>query len=104
MPRPAWRENRLARQRRELAPNSGLVTHSKDAQKVTPWKNYLAETKPFIGIIARHGVSPCQGTLEHAVQPSNHTSSPANGKPHRNLKSATDLCADHAAVFVPRAS
>jgi hypothetical protein len=35
-------------------------SRAKVPQKVTPWKNYLAETKPHIGIIARHAVSPCE--------------------------------------------
>ncbi len=38
--------------------------HSKEAQKMTPWKNYPVETKPPIGFFARPPVTPCQATLE----------------------------------------
>jgi hypothetical protein len=38
---------------------SRTEARAKVPQKVTPWKNYLAEKTPLIGIIARHGVSPC---------------------------------------------
>ncbi len=55
----ASRENRLARLRSVPTPNSGLGTLPKEAQKVSPWKNYLAETKPPTGFFARPGVSPC---------------------------------------------
>jgi hypothetical protein len=37
---------------------------AKVPQKVTPWKNDLAETKPHIGIIARHGVTPWRSQSE----------------------------------------
>ena len=55
----ASRETRFARPRREATPNSGPVAHSKEAQKVTPCKNYPAETKPPAGFFARPRVSPC---------------------------------------------
>jgi hypothetical protein len=49
----------------EAAPDvSPTEAHAKVPQKVTPWKNHLAETKPFIGIIARHGVSPCEAITD----------------------------------------
>jgi hypothetical protein len=39
---------------------SRTEAHAKVPQKVTPWKNHLAETKPPIGIFARPPVSPCK--------------------------------------------
>jgi hypothetical protein len=60
----AGRENRLARRRRELTPKSSAEAHSKVAQKVTPWKNYLAETKRPNENFARHGVTPCGSQFE----------------------------------------
>ena len=33
--------------------------HVEEAQKVTPWKNHLVETKPPTGFFARPPVSPC---------------------------------------------
>jgi hypothetical protein len=48
---------------------SRTKAHAKNAQKVTPWKTYLAETKPFIGIIARHSVSPCGSQFEAHFSP-----------------------------------
>ncbi len=60
MPRLAWRGNRLARGRREATPNSAATAHPKEAQKVTPCKNYPAEKKPPTGFFARHGVTPCE--------------------------------------------
>jgi hypothetical protein len=42
---------------------SRTKAHAEDAQKVTPWKNYVAEYKSLIGIIARHSVSPCKAIL-----------------------------------------
>ncbi len=59
VPRLAWRGNRLARRRSVVTPNSGPVAHSKEAQKMTPCKNYLAETKPAAGFFARPRVTPC---------------------------------------------
>ncbi len=61
MPSLAWRGNRLGRRRREATPNSGAAAHAKEPQKVTPWKNYLAETKAPTRFFARPGVSPCHG-------------------------------------------
>jgi hypothetical protein len=64
MPILAWRGNRPARRRREAIPNSGLVAQPKEAQKVTPWKNHLAETKPPNGFFARPPVTPWRGRSE----------------------------------------
>ena len=58
MPSLAWRGIQLARPRSAVTPNSGAVARSKEAQKVTPCKNYLAETKPPTDFFARQGVSP----------------------------------------------
>jgi hypothetical protein len=38
--------------------------NAKEPQKVTPWKNYLAESKSLIGNIARHSVTPCGSRSE----------------------------------------
>ena len=46
----------------EAAPDvSRTEVHVEEAQKVTPWKNYLAETKPPTGFFARQPVTPCHG-------------------------------------------
>ncbi len=55
---------RSTRPRSAATPNSGVVARSKEAQKVTPWKNYLVETKPPIGFFARPPVSPCRSQSE----------------------------------------
>ncbi len=36
------------------------AVHVEEPQKVTPWKNDLAETKPLIGFFARPPVTPCE--------------------------------------------
>ncbi len=64
MPSHAASEIRLTRTRIAAAPISDLVSYSKEAQKVTPWKNYLAETKPLIGIFARPPVTPWRSQSE----------------------------------------
>ncbi len=64
MPSHACRGIRFPRPRSDATPNSGLAAHSKEAQKMTPCKNYLAETKPPTGFFARHGVTPC-GAVPH---------------------------------------
>ena len=56
----AWRGTKFARPSRVATPNSRAGAHAKEPQKVTPCKNYLAETRPFTGIFARPGVSPCE--------------------------------------------
>ncbi len=100
MPRLAWRGMRFARPRRAVTPISGLVVHVKEAQKVTPCNNYLAETKPPTGFFARQGVSPSHATLEPAARPSDHRSSSRNAGPHKNQGSVTGLLDEHAACFV----
>ena len=62
MPWLAWGRTRLANRRREATHISGSFAHPKQAQKVTPWKNYLAETKPPAGFCARPPVTPCDVT------------------------------------------
>ena len=69
MPRLAGRGMRFARPRRAVPPNSGAAVRAKDAQKVSPCKNYLAEKKPLIGFLARPPVSPCGGALEPFARP-----------------------------------
>ncbi len=64
MPRLGSSGIRFTRPRSAAAPNSGLVANAKEAQKMTPWKNYLAETKPPTGFFARQAVTPCRGQSE----------------------------------------
>ena len=59
MPSLASREKRPARPRRTITPNAVAEVHVEVAQKVTPWKNHLAETTPPIGNFARPPVTPC---------------------------------------------
>ncbi len=69
MPRLAWRGNRLARRRREAIPISAAVAHPKEPQKVTPWKNYLVETKSPTGLFARPPVTPCEALPPSPARP-----------------------------------
>jgi hypothetical protein len=48
---------------------SRTKARAKVPQKVTPWKNHLAEIKPHIGNIARHSVSPCGSQFEAHFSP-----------------------------------
>ena len=64
MPRLASSGIRFARPNSAVTLNSAAAAHSKEAQKVTPWKNHLTETKPLIGIYARPPVSPCRSQSE----------------------------------------
>ncbi len=54
----AWRRMQFACPMRPVTLNSGAAARPKEAQKVSPCKNYLAETKPPTGFFARPGVSP----------------------------------------------
>ncbi len=54
---------------RASAPRAGAnvprtEVHSKVPQKVTPWKNYVAETKSLTENFARQPVSPCRSQSE----------------------------------------
>ena len=69
MPSLAWRRTQFARPSRVATPNSRAGAHAKEAQKVTPWKNYLAETTRLIGFFARPRVSPCHGGRSALRQP-----------------------------------
>ncbi len=64
MPSHASSGIRFTRPRSRATLNSGSVVHVEEAQKVTPWKNYLVETKPPIGFFARPPVTPCRGQSE----------------------------------------
>jgi hypothetical protein len=91
MPSLASRGIRFACPSSAATPNSAAVAHPKDAQKVTPWKNDLAETKPHIGIIARHGVSPWRGQsgpcfcLTRRARPSGPSKARSAGTGHSHL-------------------
>jgi hypothetical protein len=48
---------------------SRTEARAKVPQKVTPWKNDLAESKPFIEIFARHRVTPCEAIPDPLARP-----------------------------------
>ena len=69
MPRFASSAIRFARSNSSVTLNSAAAVPAKEAQKVTPCKNYLAETKPPTGFFARPRVSPCHGGRSALRQP-----------------------------------
>jgi hypothetical protein len=83
---------RFTRPSSAATPNLGLTSYSKEPQKVTPWKNYLAETKPPNGFFARPPVTPWRGRSEPFFCIIRRARSPETPRPILPSLAPSDSC------------